>query len=229
MTSPSTPATTSPGTPDAPARSRLSRILHSRLAWAGAGVGAVALTAGLVLFEPWALWVDNTVVEAVPGTAAPVAAAPVAAAPVAAAQPAAGLPSVPIPAADAQPAEPASAEPVVDYRGSFISHEHATTGTVRILRLADGSRVLRLEDLDTSNGPDLKVLLSDAAVKPGRAGWHVFDDNAHVSLGSLKGNKGSQNYAIPSDVDLGAYRSVSIWCDRFNVSFGATELERVAA
>jgi hypothetical protein len=55
-------------------------------------------------------------------------------------------------------------------------------------------------------------------------GWHVFDDGAYVDLGRLKGNRGDQNYPVPADVDLGRYRSVTIWCDRFNVSFGAAAL-----
>ncbi|WP_171162476.1 DM13 domain-containing protein [Streptomyces sp. I05A-00742] len=110
--------------------------------------------------------------------------------------------------------------------GNLISHEHTTSGAVRVLQLPDGSRTLRLEGLDTSNGPDVKVLLSDAPVKQGRAGWHVFDDGAHISLGSLKGNKGDQNYALPKDLDLDRYTSVSIWCDRFDVSFGASPLAR---
>jgi hypothetical protein len=46
-----------------------------------------------------------------------------------------------------------------------------------------------------------------------------------VNLGRLKGNQGNQNYRIPADVDLSRYTSVSIWCDRFNVSFGAAELK----
>ena len=108
--------------------------------------------------------------------------------------------------------------------GSFISHEHATTGTVRILELPDGSRVLRIEGLDTSDGPDLKVWLSDQPVIDGVDGWGVFDDGAYVSLGDLKGNRGNQNYPIPADVDLADYTAVSIWCERFAVSFGAAEL-----
>ena len=99
-----------------------------------------------------------------------------------------------------------------------------TTGTVQILTLADGSRVLRIEDLATSNGPDLKVWLTDAPVIEGRDGWGVFVDGIWLDLGPLKGNVGSQNYAIPADAQLGQYSSVSIWCDRFNVSFGAAEL-----
>lgn len=123
-----------------------------------------------------------------------------------------------------EPAPGAAAQPIELARGELISHEHDTTGTARILQLADGSRILRLENLDTSNGPDPKVWLSDAAVVPGRAGWHVFDDGKYLDLGALKGNKGSQNYALPRDADLDDYASVSVWCDRFNVSFGAATL-----
>ena len=108
--------------------------------------------------------------------------------------------------------------------GSFISHEHQTTGTARIIELADGSRVLRLENFETSNGPDLEVWLSDAAVIEGQAGWFLADDGDYVSLGKLKGNKGDQNYVIPSDLDLSRFSSISIWCVRFSVSFGAAEL-----
>ncbi|WP_286260139.1 DM13 domain-containing protein [Streptomyces graminofaciens] len=126
------------------------------------------------------------------------------------------------------PAATSTAGPRTVARGELISHEHDTSGSVRLLRLADGSYVLRLVDLDTSNGPDLRVWLSDAPVEKGRDGWHVFDDDGyeHVSLGGLKGNKGDQNYQLPADVDPTAYTSVSIWCERFNVSFGAAELAR---
>ncbi|MFD5247248.1 DM13 domain-containing protein [Amycolatopsis sp. NPDC058340] len=175
------------------------------LAVAAVGV-AVAAAAGLYWFQPWKLWVNETVQEAVPVVAQP------------SAQP------------TAQPsgsATPAPKEPTVVATGALISHEHATTGDVRILRAADGSLVLRLENLDTSNGPDLRVWLTDAPVIPGKAGWSVFDDGAYVSVGKLKGNKGNQNYQLPAGTDLARYSSVTIWCDRFNVSFGAAELAKV--
>ncbi|WP_155058303.1 DM13 domain-containing protein [Streptomyces blattellae] len=165
---------------------------------------------GLYWFQPWKLWQDETVQEALPAVTADASKAP------AEAQPS-GESSAPDPAAG----------PVTLAIGDLISHEHATSGTVKLLRLADGSQVIRLENLDTSNGPDLHVWLTDARVEEGRAGWHVFDDGDYVSLGKLKGNKGSQNYTVPDDVDPARYGSVSIWCDRFDVSFGATELTRV--
>lgn len=166
---------------------------------------ALAVT-GLALFQPWKLVVDETVNEALPSQSAT-------ANPTEMSAPVDGVAPTP---------EPAS--PVVLSAGSFISHEHATTGAVQILELPDGSRVLRIENLNTSNGPDLKVWLTDAPVIEGVDGWGVFDDGQWVDLGALKGNQGSQNYVIPADVDLSKLTSLSIWCDRFNVSFGAASL-----
>jgi len=113
---------------------------------------------------------------------------------------------------------------VVLARGQLISHEHESSGSVVVYRLADGSRVLRVEGLRTSNGPALHVWLADAPVVEGSAGWYVFDDGRYVDLGELKGNIGSSNYLIPPDVDLAALPSVSIWCARFHVSFAAARL-----
>lgn len=171
--------------------------------WLGKPWGVAAMVVGLAVagvglfwFQPWKLWVDETVRDALPAAAAtPDAAGPAAGA--------ATLAS-----------------------GELISHEHRTSGSVKVLQLADGTRALRLENLDTSNGPDLRVWITDAPVKEGTAGWRVFDDGKYVSLGKLKGNKGDQNYALPAGVDLNRYTSVTIWCDRFDVSFGAASLAR---
>jgi len=108
--------------------------------------------------------------------------------------------------------------------GKFITHEHATTGSVKILKYSDGSRILRIENLKTSNGPKLEVWLTDAPVIEGLDGWRVFDDGKYINLGALRGNIGSQNYSIPSEINLYDYSSISIWCERFSVSFGAAAL-----
>ena len=110
--------------------------------------------------------------------------------------------------------------------GEFITHEHATTGSVKILKYSDGSRILRIEKLKTSNGPKLEVWLTDAPVIEGLDGWRVFDDGKFINLGALKGNIGSQNYSIPSEIELDDYSSISIWCERFSVSFGAADLRK---
>ena len=114
--------------------------------------------------------------------------------------------------------------PEVLAEGKFITHEHATTGSVKILKYSDGSRILRIENLKTSNGPKLEVWLTDAPVIEGLDGWRMFDDGKYINLGALRGNIGSQNYSIPSEINLYDYSSISIWCERFSVSFGAAAL-----
>ena len=104
--------------------------------------------------------------------------------------------------------------------GVFRSLEHRTTGRARLLRLADGSLILRLESLDTSNGPDLRVYLSELSSDQG---WHAYGSR-YLDLGGLKGNRGSQNYRIPAGTDLSRFRSAVIWCRRFKVGFGVAPL-----
>lgn len=177
-----------------------------------AAVAVVVAAVALPLFQPWRLVTDKVVDEAVPGTV-PIS------------TPSASTTPPTLSVAPTEPAPAVKTEPKVLLTGKLISHEHGTSGSVAVLALPDGTRILRIENLDTSDGPDLKVWLSDAKVTPGRDGWHVFDDGSYRSLGSLKGNHGNQNYPIPQSVRLESFRSVAIWCDRFNVSFGAAELK----
>lgn len=95
---------------------------------------------------------------------------------------------------------------------------------MRIIEQADGTRVLTLENLDTSNGPDVHVWLSAADVVEGTDGWYTAGTAAFYDLGLIKGNQGNQVYTIPDDVDLSAYRSIDLWCVQFGVSFGAAQL-----
>jgi hypothetical protein len=105
--------------------------------------------------------------------------------------------------------------------GEFRSLEHGTTGVARVVELGDGSRFVRLEDLDTSDGPDLRVYLTDQLVSDD---WGVWDDGEFVDLGALKGNVGDSNYRIPDDVDLAPYETVVIWCRRFTVGFAVAPI-----
>jgi hypothetical protein len=176
--------------------------------WIGGLCGVVVIVAGLALFQPWRLWTTTVVAETLPPASSP--------APTASATP------------STQESAPAPTPEYVDLAaGTFISHEHGTSGTARIVQQPDGSRVLAIEGLTTSDGPDLRVWLTDQPVIEGVDGWYVFDDGLHVELGPLRGNVGDLVYPIPDDVDLQALTSVSIWCARFAVSFGAAELQPV--
>jgi hypothetical protein len=90
---------------------------------------------------------------------------------------------------------------------------HKAQGVAKVIKLADGKTFLRLENLKTTNGPDLYVYLS--------TGKDVSDI---VNLGRLKGNIGNQNYEIPPGTDLAKYNTVLIWCKAFSTLFGSAKL-----
>ena len=106
-------------------------------------------------------------------------------------------------------------------KGEFHNAEKAGKGTATVYQLADGKRVLRLSDFETDNGPDLHVRLIAADDARDTASVAKPD---YVEVAKLKGNKGAQNYELPGTVDLGKYRVVSIWCNRFSVNFAAAPL-----
>lgn len=105
--------------------------------------------------------------------------------------------------------------------GTFHTVLHPTQGTASIYRSADGTRILRLTDFKTTNGPDVHIYVV-AAENPGN---NASVKNAEfVDLGVMKGNVGDQNYALGSDIDLSRYRSVVVWCKRFSFNFGYAPL-----
>ncbi|MEV6304494.1 DM13 domain-containing protein [Actinoplanes sp. NPDC051861] len=177
----------------------ISRLLAKPLTWVIVAVLGVGGAGALYWFEPWRLFTDTTVSDTL----------------------------TVVPSATTTPSAAPAAQPVVIAEGSFVTHEHDTSGTARMVRNPDGSHQLELVGLDTSDGPDLRVWLSDQQVRTGVAGWRVFDDGKYAELGELKGNHGDQVYRLAADVEPGAFRSVSIWCKRFAVSFGAAELTAV--
>jgi hypothetical protein len=125
-----------------------------------------------------------------------------------------------VPTASATPSATADA-PTPLLAGRFHNGAHETAGQATIYSLPDGKRVLRLTEFATSNGPDVHVYLvaaddatdNDAVTKAG-----------FIDLGSIKGNRGDQNYDVPADVDLSKYRAATIWCKRFGVNFGTAPL-----
>ncbi len=110
--------------------------------------------------------------------------------------------------------------------GSFKSLAHETKGTATIYSWTDGKQTLRLSEFETSNGPDVHVYLVAAADAPDN---ETVTTAGFIDLGSMKGNKGDQNYDIPPDLDLKKYRAVSIWCARFGVNFGSAPLAEASS
>lgn len=162
----------------------------------GLAVIAVVVVVGLWAFQPWKEFTSSEVDEAIPTAAAGNG-------------------------GDAEPGAQGGAEPTVLAEGEFVSHAHETTGTARIIELEDGSRFLRFENLAGSDGPDLKVWLTDTPADDENAD---VNNSRYVELGDLTATHGNQNYEIPAHADIAGLTSVVIWCDRFNVAFGAAPL-----
>jgi hypothetical protein len=169
---------------------------HPRTA---AGLTAAALAVGLPLawYLGSPLVLSTTVDEPPPVTAG--------------ASPAPPSPS----AAAASPSPVASG--TAERSGSFMGADefHFGRGTVRLIQTAAGGYVVRLENFEVRNGPDLYVYLSpsvDGSV-----------DGA-VDLGRLKADKGNQNYDVPPGTDAEGARSVVIWCRQFSVLFATARL-----
>ncbi|MHA1158023.1 MAG: DM13 domain-containing protein [Alphaproteobacteria bacterium] len=101
-----------------------------------------------------------------------------------------------------------------------VDFVHKGAGKASILQTAEGT-VVRFTEFEVTNGPDLKVYL----VKHDnpRSNSDVTDSD-WVSLGSLKGNVGDQNYSIPGDIDSADFGSVVIWCEPFGVLFAGASL-----
>src|SRR3989344_8701503 len=114
--------------------------------------------------------------------------------------------------------EPMTSEPAVALSGAFQDADsfHQGSGKATIYALPDGKNIIRFEDFMVTNGPALSVYLV-----------HSTDgnvDSGFLDLGTLKGNKGNQNYAIPAGTDLSSYGSVVIRCVPFRVTFATASL-----
>lgn len=106
--------------------------------------------------------------------------------------------------------------------GQFVARSHPGSGTAKVITDGSDQRFLRFEEFETDNGPDLFVYLTTAAADASAGDFGV--DGEFVNLGRLKGNVGEQNYEIPVDVDVAAFDTVVVWCDRFSVAFTAADL-----
>ncbi len=116
------------------------------------------------------------------------------------------------------PAPPPAGGPVLLGVGQFVGLAgHSGTGDAGLFENPDGSLVLRFENFDIQNGPDLEVYLVPGADE-------VAPADGSIHLGALKGNIGDQNYDLPAGTELspGSYTAL-VWCEAFSVEFvGAT-------
>ena len=195
----------------------IQRPFHSRVFWIGGVLSvAVVLFLAFAVFGVQTLFIDKEVnedfvVEADPaGQTAPQEDVP----------PPTGEER---PAASGESSDESQSGPVRVSSGQFQAVAHAGSGEAIVYRLEDGSHVLRLENLEVDNGPDLFVYAVAAGDAADSAG---VEDAGFVSAGRLKGNRGDQTYKLPAEFDPEVHRAISIWCQRFSVNFAAAALTR---
>ena len=116
-----------------------------------------------------------------------------------------------------EPPPAGTGAPLAERRGQFVGADefHFGRGTARLIETAPGIWVVRLEEFEVRNGPDLFVYLSESPDGYAEGGFE---------LGPLKADRGNQNYEVPADTDVGAFRSVVIWCKALAVQFSSARL-----
>jgi electron transfer DM13 len=129
------------------------------------------------------------------------------------------LPGVPVAEATADTSTAAADRPITTLtlaRSEFNGIHHRATGTAVLIRLSNGTHVVRLERLDVESGPDYFVF-----IVPGVG--HERPDGG-TRLGHLHGNRGNQNYPVPVRVAPTRPLTVLIWCRAFAVPVAAATL-----
>lgn len=101
--------------------------------------------------------------------------------------------------------------------GNFVTVDagHPTQGTATIIE-ENGQKYLQLSDsFRTASGPTVYVVFHrNSSVA------RSLQSQDYVTLAPLFSTSGAQRYRIPSSIDLNAFNSVAIWCERFNITFG---------
>ena len=109
--------------------------------------------------------------------------------------------------------ERVSADGTLKFSGNFMGYgSQKVVGQAKIY-LTNNQYMLKLENFNTSNGPDLKVYLSKASSPSG-----------FISLGDLKSTNGNQVYEITGPPDFLQHRFVLIHCEKYNHLYGSAEL-----
>ena len=107
------------------------------------------------------------------------------------------------------PATGPAAGPVRISTGTLRGIGHDASGTVSLIRNADGSMVVRFENFDIEGSPDPRVYVARGGDVRRPAG---------SELGRLLGNRGTVlDYALAAGTDAGPGWTVLVWCRAFSV------------
>lgn len=102
--------------------------------------------------------------------------------------------------------------PTIAAEGAFMPHAHDVEGVAKLVEQGE-NRIIRFEDFETVNGPNLHIYLASD-----------LDSEDYIDLGPIKATKGNVNYEVDSAIDLEKYNKVLVWCVPFKVLFSYAEL-----
>jgi ABC-type transport system involved in multi-copper enzyme maturation permease subunit len=105
--------------------------------------------------------------------------------------------------------------------GTFDARPGVDTvaGTAVLGTTTDARTVLRLQQLNAANGPDLYVYLTTVSSPHTRS-----QVEGGYQVGRLKATQGDSNYVLPDDIDASKYLAVVIYCRSFSAIFGYANL-----
>ncbi len=117
-------------------------------------------------------------------------------------------------------------DPFVILHGDFtiVDSMHRGEGSALIYKISEQQYVLRLDPFNVTNGPDLRVILSQHEM-PRTSTEALLPD--YLDLGALQNTLGAQNYEIPEIESIDKYNSVVIYSMSLNVVYTSATLEDV--
>ncbi|MEP7250968.1 MAG: DM13 domain-containing protein [Ginsengibacter sp.] len=110
---------------------------------------------------------------------------------------------------------PADTTATVELGGTFMNGPSGKVSGQAKIYFKEGKYILALENFSTSNGPDLKVYLSQ----------EMFPAT-FIKLGDLQSTNGNQLYDVPGKPDFSLYKYALIHCEKYNHLYGYAELSK---
>lgn len=92
------------------------------------------------------------------------------------------------------------------------ANNHVTKGNVMVVEMNGGYVVKLGEGFSLDGAPDPKLAFG-------------VDGKAPVMLAPLTSNTGAQTYEVPAGINPANFNKFYIWCEKFSVSLGDTDLK----
>ena len=108
--------------------------------------------------------------------------------------------------------EPMMPQAALAAQADFAVRAHDVKGRALLINTGE-EYIIRFEDFETINGPDLHIYLSSE-----------LGNSDFIDLGKIKATKGNVNYAVPAGTDIEKYNKVLVWCQPFGVLFSYADL-----